>query len=126
MSSSMCKLLGHALCVDFEDAKWKDMRKMIINAIIHTDMVHHFPMVSKVLSSSQATSHSPLHLPLTRRQGPWVHSADPACRIRAAQLRSLSSIILLLSLKVRRSANGGVHAHPFHGVPATHWQGAPA
>ena len=24
------------------------MRKIIINCIIHTDMVHHFPMVSKV------------------------------------------------------------------------------
>ncbi len=33
---------------DLEDAKWKDMRKLIINCIIHTDMVHHFPMVSKV------------------------------------------------------------------------------
>ena len=33
---------------DLADAKWKDMRKLIINCIIHTDMVHHFPMVSKV------------------------------------------------------------------------------
>ena len=33
---------------DLEDAKWRDMRKLIINCIIHTDMVHHFPMVSKV------------------------------------------------------------------------------
>jgi hypothetical protein len=30
-----------------DDARWRDMRKTIINAIIHTDMVHHFPMVSK-------------------------------------------------------------------------------
>ena len=34
---------------DLEDAKWRDMRKLIINCIIHTDMVHHFPMVSKVM-----------------------------------------------------------------------------
>ena len=27
---------------------WKDIRKMIISAILHTDMVHHFPLVSKV------------------------------------------------------------------------------
>lgn len=33
---------------DLEDARWRDMRKLIINCIIHTDMVHHFPMVSKV------------------------------------------------------------------------------
>jgi len=33
---------------DLEDQKWKDMRKLIINCIVHTDMVHHFPMVSKV------------------------------------------------------------------------------
>ena len=41
------QIQGHARA-DFEDAKWKEMRKLIINAIIHTDMVHHFPMVSKV------------------------------------------------------------------------------
>lgn len=33
---------------DMDDARWRDMRKTIINAIIHTDMVHHFPMVAKV------------------------------------------------------------------------------
>lgn len=33
---------------DMDDSRWRDMRKTIINAIIHTDMVHHFPMVSKV------------------------------------------------------------------------------
>ncbi len=36
---------------DLEDQKWKDMRKLIINCIVHTDMVHHFPMVSKVWPS---------------------------------------------------------------------------
>ncbi|EIE22231.1 HD-domain/PDEase-like protein, partial [Coccomyxa subellipsoidea C-169] len=33
---------------DMDDARWRDMRKTIINAIIHTDMVHHFPMVAKL------------------------------------------------------------------------------
>jgi hypothetical protein len=33
---------------NMDDARWRDMRKTIINAIIHTDMVHHFPMVAKV------------------------------------------------------------------------------
>ena len=31
-----------------DSALWKDIRKMIISAILHTDMVHHFPIVSKV------------------------------------------------------------------------------
>ncbi len=45
---------------DLEDARWRDMRKLIINCIIHTDMVHHFPMVSKVsrcILSSDADLH---------------------------------------------------------------------
>lgn len=34
-----------------DDTRWREMRKTIINAIIHTDMVHHFPMVSKVTAA---------------------------------------------------------------------------
>ncbi len=30
-----------------DPARWRELRKLIINAVIHTDMVHHFPMVSK-------------------------------------------------------------------------------
>ena len=35
-----------------DDALWKEIRKYIINAIIHTDMTHHFPMVAKVRKHS--------------------------------------------------------------------------
>ncbi|GMH46197.1 hypothetical protein BSKO_14165 [Bryopsis sp. KO-2023] len=31
-----------------DDATWKEVRSMVIQAILHTDMVHHFPMVSKI------------------------------------------------------------------------------
>ncbi len=30
-----------------EPARWRELRRMVINAVIHTDMVHHFPLVSK-------------------------------------------------------------------------------
>ncbi|KAK9829381.1 hypothetical protein WJX72_005491 [[Myrmecia] bisecta] len=33
---------------DIDKQMWKDARKLVINCIIHTDMMHHFPMVSKV------------------------------------------------------------------------------
>jgi high affinity cGMP-specific 3',5'-cyclic phosphodiesterase 9 len=33
---------------EVETATWKDIRKMIIATILHTDMVHHFPLLSKV------------------------------------------------------------------------------
>jgi high affinity cGMP-specific 3',5'-cyclic phosphodiesterase 9 len=29
-------------------SKWREVRKQIINAVIHTDMTFHFPLVSKV------------------------------------------------------------------------------
>lgn len=41
---------------DMDDGRWREMRKTIINAIIHTDMVHHFPMVSKASPSPLASS----------------------------------------------------------------------
>lgn len=31
-----------------DPAKWREVRKHIINAVIHTDMTFHFPLVSKV------------------------------------------------------------------------------
>ncbi|KAK9831398.1 hypothetical protein WJX81_001157 [Elliptochloris bilobata] len=31
-----------------EPARWRELRRLVINAVIHTDMVHHFPMVSKI------------------------------------------------------------------------------
>ena len=31
-----------------EPSKWREVRKQIINAVIHTDMTFHFPLVSKV------------------------------------------------------------------------------
>lgn len=42
---------------DMDDARWRDMRKTIINAIIHTDMVHHFPMVAKVRQAERDALH---------------------------------------------------------------------
>ncbi len=36
-----------------DPTRWRELRKLIINAVIHTDMVHHFPMVSK----ARATAH---------------------------------------------------------------------
>lgn len=32
-----------------DDDMWKEVRRIIIESILHTDMVHHFPMVSKVI-----------------------------------------------------------------------------
>lgn len=31
-----------------DDDMWKEVRRIVIESILHTDMVHHFPMVSKV------------------------------------------------------------------------------
>lgn len=52
--------------IPFDSALWKDIRKMIISAILHTDMVHHFPIVSKVRAFSQPP---PTFIPCRRGEG---------------------------------------------------------
>lgn len=51
-ASTMYSLLAqHAEADVFRDLDWqtwKDVRKMVVNSILHTDMTYHFPMVSKV------------------------------------------------------------------------------
>ena len=34
---------------ELDAQQWRDVRKIVIDCILKTDMVHHFPMVSKVL-----------------------------------------------------------------------------
>lgn len=31
-----------------DGSMWRQVRKMVINAVVHTDMTFHFPLVSKV------------------------------------------------------------------------------
>jgi 3'5'-cyclic nucleotide phosphodiesterase len=44
---------------------WRLVRKLIINAVIHTDMTYHFPMVSKVWHSLQNPSNTSNTSPVT-------------------------------------------------------------
>ena len=38
---------GADVLAALEPSRWRELRRLIINAVIHTDMVHHFPLVSK-------------------------------------------------------------------------------
>ena len=38
---------GADVLAALEPVRWRELRRLIINAVIHTDMVHHFPLVSK-------------------------------------------------------------------------------
>ena len=40
------------ILASLDSTQWKHVRKMIIDAVLHTDMTHHFPMVSKVSHAS--------------------------------------------------------------------------
>ena len=40
---------GLNLFARLEDGRWQELRKHIINAILHTDMTYHFPLVSKAI-----------------------------------------------------------------------------
>ena len=38
-------------------SRWREVRKHVINAVIHTDMTYHFPLVSKVGFDQKDSSH---------------------------------------------------------------------
>ena len=39
---------------------WRDARKLVIHAILHTDMTYHFPLVSQVSCISDQPSYGPV------------------------------------------------------------------
>ena len=43
---------GADVLAALEPSRWRELRRLIINAVIHTDMVHHFPLVSKARTPS--------------------------------------------------------------------------
>ena len=43
---------GADVLAALEPSRWRELRRLIINAVIHTDMVHHFPLVSKARTGS--------------------------------------------------------------------------